>query len=193
MSSIGDVTRLLQQLKAGDRQAVQPLWDRYFRRLVGLARERLRGMPRAARDEEDLALSAFDSFCRAAEAGRFPRLDDSLDLWKVLSMIARRKVCDQVEHDGREMRDHQRTRPLDDEEIQKIFDTEPCPDEAAVLAEEMSRLLGLLTDRVMRDIAVRKLEGYTNKEIAKELNWSLATVERRLPLIREIWQRELPA
>ncbi|MBI1915085.1 MAG: hypothetical protein HYS12_10160 [Planctomycetes bacterium] len=76
MSSAGDVTRWLQQLKAGDHDAVQPLWERYFRRLVGLARDRLRKLPRRTADEEDVALSAFDSFCRRAEEGRFPRLDD---------------------------------------------------------------------------------------------------------------------
>ena len=56
MSSAGDVTRWLEQLKAGDREAAQPLWEQYFRRLVGLARERLRhrGLPRAAGDEEDV-------------------------------------------------------------------------------------------------------------------------------------------
>src|SRR5262249_47776007 len=71
-----DVTFSPGRLKEGDRAASQALWERYFRRLVGLARERLRGWPRAAADEADVTLSAFDSFCRAAEAGRFPRLDN---------------------------------------------------------------------------------------------------------------------
>src|SRR5262245_56797441 len=94
MSSDGDVTLWLRQLRAGDREAAQPLWERYFRRLTALVRDRLRGLPRAAADEEDVALSAFDSFFRRAEAGRFPRLDDRDDLWQLLLLIATRKACD---------------------------------------------------------------------------------------------------
>jgi DNA-directed RNA polymerase specialized sigma24 family protein len=190
---MGDVTRLLHRLKAGDRQAAQPLWEHYYRRLVGLARQRLRGMPRACRDEEDVVLSAFDSFCRAAEQDRFPRLKDSLDLWEVLAMITRRKACDLGEHEQREIRDHRRTQPLDGEGERGPFSAEPDPAEAAEMAEELGRLLGLLSDEQMRSIAVGKMEGHTNREIAGLLGCSLATVGRRLPLIREIWRRELPA
>src|SRR5689334_5020484 len=70
------VTNWLGRLTGGDPAAAGPLWDRYFPRLVELARARLRAFPRRAADEEDVALSAFDSFCRDAAAGRFPRLGD---------------------------------------------------------------------------------------------------------------------
>jgi hypothetical protein len=80
MSSTGSVTCWITQLKAGQRQAVQPLWQRYFGQLVIRAWQKLRGLPRRAADEEDVALSAFDNFCRAAEEGRFPDLADRDDL-----------------------------------------------------------------------------------------------------------------
>jgi hypothetical protein len=67
MSSPGSVTCWIQQLKAGERAATQALWESYFQRLVARARRQLAGVPRRAADEEDVALSAFDSFCRAAE------------------------------------------------------------------------------------------------------------------------------
>src|SRR5215471_11580657 len=76
------VTHWIGLLQAGDVAAAQPLWERYFARLVELARSRLRGAGRRVADEEDVALSAFDSFCRGAMGGRFPRLTDSADLWK---------------------------------------------------------------------------------------------------------------
>ena len=72
MSSDGSVTGWLGRLRAGDPSAAQQLWQRYFQRLVGLARQKLRDVPRRVADEEDVALSAFDSFCRNAEQGRFP-------------------------------------------------------------------------------------------------------------------------
>jgi hypothetical protein len=43
MPSPGSITALLEHLQAGDHEAAQPLWERYYPRLVGLARERLRG------------------------------------------------------------------------------------------------------------------------------------------------------
>src|ERR1043165_6145431 len=88
------VTHWLGQLKAGDWGAAEPLWQRYFPKLVALARARLAGLPRRAADEEDVALSAFDSFCRDAAAGRLPRLDDRDDLWRVLLFITGQKAVD---------------------------------------------------------------------------------------------------
>jgi hypothetical protein len=87
MSPDGSVTCWLALLQAGEPAAVQPLWERYFRRLVSLARKLLDKSPRAAADEEDVALSAFNSFCREAEAGRFPRLADRDSLWRLLVVL----------------------------------------------------------------------------------------------------------
>jgi DNA-directed RNA polymerase specialized sigma24 family protein len=193
MSSVGEVTHWLHQLKAGEQRAAQPLWERYFRRLVGLARERLGTLPRAGTDEEDVALSAFDSFCRRAAAGRFPRLDDRDDLWGLLVLIATRKVYDLVEYEQREKRDHRRTQALADEAADRLFSAGPDPAEAAEAAEETGRLLGLLPNRALKELAVRKLEGRANQEIAKLMGCALTTVERRLALIRMFWERELPA
>jgi DNA-directed RNA polymerase specialized sigma24 family protein len=189
---MGDVTHWLHQLKAGDRAAARPLWERYFRRLVGLARERLRGLPRAGRDEEDLALSAFDSFYRAAEAGRFPHLDDSLDLWQVLSLIASRKAYDLVQQLGRMQCDYRRTQPLDGEDVPEPMSKELDPAEIAELTEATGRLLALLPDDRSRFVALRKLEGYTNEEIKQLQGCALVTVERELRLIRKFWKQELP-
>src|SRR5262245_44675075 len=84
VSSVGTGSCWIAQLKAGDAAAAQRLWEGYYRRMVGLARAKLRSVPRAAADEEDVALSAFDSFCQGAEGGRFPRLGDRDDLWQLL-------------------------------------------------------------------------------------------------------------
>src|SRR5262249_13800208 len=68
------------------------------------ARARLRGAPLAAADEEDVALSAFKSFCRAAGEDRFPKLADRDDLWQVLAMLVGRKAADLREREGCEKR-----------------------------------------------------------------------------------------
>jgi RNA polymerase sigma factor (sigma-70 family) len=190
MSSEGSVSRWLDRFLTGDSDAVRQLWQRYFHRLVALARQRLRQLPRAAADEEDVALSAFDSFCRRAEQGLFPQLDDRDDLWQVLLLITARKVCDLAKHERRLRRDWRRTQPLEGADVREPISAEPDPATAAEVAEESRRLLALLPDDQMRTIAVRKLEGHTNEEIAKSLGCSLATVERRLKLTRKYWQQD---
>src|SRR5262249_36591549 len=104
MAPDGSVTRWIDLLKEGNHAAAQPLWDAYYQRLVTLARARLRGVSRRAADEEAVALSSFDSFCRGAARGRFPRLEDRDDLWQLLVVITVRKACDLVRHEGRKSR-----------------------------------------------------------------------------------------
>jgi len=70
MTTSGSVTHWLQLLQAGEDSAARQIWERYFPRLVGLAREKLRGADGRMADEEDIALSVFDSFCRGIEQGR---------------------------------------------------------------------------------------------------------------------------
>ncbi len=204
MTPDASVSTWIGQLKAGEREAAQELWQRYFRRLVGLARKRLEGHSRRVADEEDVALSAFDSFCRAAENGRFPQLDDRDDLWQMLVVITVRKAFDLVEHDraakrgGGKVLGESALRNLIGSEselrnIERIVGHEPSPEFAAQLTERMEHLFSLLRDRDLERIAQMKLEGWTNAEIAAELACVPRTVERRLRLIREIWAGEITA
>jgi DNA-directed RNA polymerase specialized sigma24 family protein len=192
----GSVTALLERLKNGDHEAVRLLWQRYYPRLVALARKKLQGMPRRAADEEDAALSAFNSFCRRAEQGQFPDLKDRDGLWALLVILAARKAADLVKYQHREKRGGGRVhgdsalRPADGDGGPGGFDglegDDPTAEEAALLAEEVESLLGRLRDSALRQVAVWKLEGYTNAEIAERQGCSLPTVERRLALIRRL-------
>src|SRR5262249_10375897 len=102
----GSVTCWLGNLREGDLAAAQPLWERYFSRLVVVARGRLKRMRRATagEDEEDAALSAFNSFCAGAARGRFPQLTDRDDLWRLLVVITARKAMAQAQREGRKKR-----------------------------------------------------------------------------------------
>jgi len=202
MSSMGSITRLFNRLQLGDRAGVQQLLELYFRRLVGLARKKLGDLPRRAACEEDVALSAFDSFCRAAEQGRFPHLGDRDELWQLLVLITARKVSDLRQHEGRDKRDWRRVHEAalgggaessgPGAAFSDLFSREPDPAFAAEVAEESRRLLDVLADEELRQIALRKMEGFTNEEIAAQLDLALATVERRLRRIRKCWEKELP-
>ena len=93
----GSVTRWIGDLKAGDGAAAAALWERYFDRLVRLARKRLASRAGGVEDEEDAALSAFESFCAGLARGRFTELGDRDDLWKLLVVITARKAAAQVD------------------------------------------------------------------------------------------------
>jgi DNA-directed RNA polymerase specialized sigma24 family protein len=197
MSSDGSVTQWLHQLRAGDAAATQGLWGRYYQALVELARHKLRGQPRGPADEEDAALSAFDSFCRHAQAGRFPLLQDRDDLWRLLVVITARKVIRLIERERAQKRGGGRVRAeadlpgANDEALARIVGHEPTPAFAAQVAEECQRLLDLLADPQLRAIAVWKMEGHTNDEIAAWLDCSPFTVSRKLGRIRGAWGREV--
>src|SRR3954463_3922180 len=104
MDDHGSVTLWLGALRAGDLDAAQPLWERYFAQLVRLARARLRATPRTDADEEDAALSAFDSFCDGAAHGRFPSLADRDELWRLLVVLTARKAAAQARRQRRQKR-----------------------------------------------------------------------------------------
>ena len=191
MSSFGPVTVWLEAMKAGDGAAAQRLWEGYFQKLVGLARQKLRGRPAAAADEEDVALSAFESFCRAAADNRFPQLHDRQDLWQILVLLTVRKTNHLIQHERAQKRGSGSVRHLSDLEAagREVSGGEPTPEFAAQFAEEYRRRLeGLSAD--LRQVALAKMEGYSNVEIAARLHVVERTVERRLELIRKLWHEE---
>ena len=59
------------------------------------------------------------------------------------------------------------------------------------MAEECGRLLALLRDDTLREIALKKMEGYTNDEIACQLGCVRQTVTRKLDIIRRKWGEEV--
>jgi DNA-directed RNA polymerase specialized sigma24 family protein len=184
----------------GDPAAAEKLWQRYFHRLVGLARKKLQHTPRGAADEEDVALSALDSFCRRAQQGQFPDLQDRDDLWHFLLVITVRKALNQAKYERRQKRSgatpYAPTRSRgdsssDETALEQILSSEPTPESAAQMAEEYTRLLEGLGDAELRSIALLKLEGNTTGQIAAKLGRARRTVERRLQLIRRTWEQEL--
>lgn len=198
MSEHDSVTHWLGGLKAGRHEDVERLWDRYFTRLVRLAGARLPNHARRAFDEEDVALSAFRSFCGRAERGQFPDLADRDDLWRLLAVITARKVIGAIRHQTRHKRGGGRVVGEsallgdDGDGMAQFLSTEPTPEDAARFADDYERLFAKLGDETLRRIARRKLEGYSSSEIAQELGTSSRTVDRKLNLIRAIWDQEAP-
>jgi RNA polymerase sigma factor (sigma-70 family) len=194
-SSDGSITRWFEGLKSGDRAAVGPLWDEYFARMVALARAALRpGTPGlAVADEEDAALSAFQSFCAGAVVGRFAHLSGREELWRLLAVITVRKARAQVRRQRRRKRGGgQVLRETDlGAAIEDIPTPGQGPDVAVLAAEELARLLDRLGDETLRRVAVWRMEGYRCEEIAERLGCSRRTVARQLALVRKLWAEDL--
>src|SRR5262249_39082933 len=129
--------------------------------------------------EEDVALSAFNSLCLGAERGRFPDLDDRADLWRLLAVLTIRKAIDV-------QRRHRPRETSGDPDLEQFLSAEPPPELVAEMAEDYQRLLGRLDDE-LRSIALWKVEGYTNDEIAQRLGCVVRSVERKLQRIRILW------
>jgi DNA-directed RNA polymerase specialized sigma24 family protein len=197
---MGSITYWIGRLKDGDPAAAQKLWEDYFQRLVTLARTRLQAAPRRAADEEDVALSAFHSFCRGAGEGRFPRLDDRDDLWQLMVLLTARKASNLVRQERRQKRGSGKVYNASalpasghagrEAALLDLIGREPDPSFAAQVAEQCRRLVQLLGDSTLQAVALWKMEGHTNEEIAAKLGRSTVTVERKLALIRSIWEAE---
>ncbi len=200
MSADDSVTQWIAKLGAGNVAAAQAIWNRYFERLAYYARRKLNKVPRRVADEEDIALSALDSFCRGAAAGRFPRLTDRHDLWGLLITIATRKVYAQMRRQragkrgGGKVRGESVFLPVNGESgltcIGEMMSREPTPEAVNMVAENCQRLLDALGDDTLRQVALLKLEGFTSDEIAAKLDCVTRTVERKLERIRLKWEKE---
>ncbi len=196
-----DVTQWLGRLADGDQSAAERLWQRYFERLVRLARRKLGDHNRRMADEEDVALSAFKSFFQANAAGRFPRLADRDDLWKLLVTITARKAVAQLRRDYSKKRGGGAVRGESifahndwsdrDLGVDGVMGQEPTPEFTALVTEECQQRLDSLVEEPLRRIALLKLEGYDNHEVAAELKCSVRTVERKLRRIQEKWSLDV--
>jgi DNA-directed RNA polymerase specialized sigma24 family protein len=190
---------MVERLKAGDQEAVNNLWNEYFPRLVKLARSKMRVTGRRVDDEEDVALSALDSFCRAVARGRFSQLEGRDNLWASLARIAACKVADRVERNKAQKRGGGRVRgdsilvgqasAGSAAGFDRLEGRDQPPDVAALLAEEVERRLQRLEDVAdpdLRRVAELRMAGLTRNEVARALKCSVPTVDRRLSLIRAL-------
>lgn len=189
-------THFVDRLKQGDEGAATPLWHSCVQRIMAIARRKLGTLPRRISDEEDIALSAFHSFCRGAANGKFAKLNNRQDLWNILAVIISRKVNRQIEYLTAQKRGPGQVRGdsvfLGNDSIHRAGlaqfpDNQPPADVTVMLEEEFEQLLEQLYDQQLRQIALMKLEGYSNQEIAEHLGRHTRSVERKLKIIRDIW------
>jgi len=189
------VSQWLLHLAEGDDDAAQNIWNDYFGKLVSLARRKLGGIPNRDYDEEDVAISAMNSFYQGMAQHKFDHVHNRDDLWKLLVTITVRKATARRRSYFAEKRGGGRVRgesifrhPEDDQGgLAYVLGTEPTPELAAGVAENCRQMLDQLQDETLRQVALWTLEGYRTEEIAEKLGCVRRTVERKLERIREIW------
>lgn len=180
------------QISSFDEQSAEDIWNQYFERLLRFATHQMRGMPKAASDEEDITLSVLKSVCLSIRDGRLQELNADNGLWKLLVVICKRKIANQYAYQRREKRDIARSQSIDRDLrlLKELQSREIQPEILLEFDERLEELFSRLGKDVLKKIALAKIQGFTNQEIAGEMECSLSTVERKLRVIRAIWSQE---
>ena len=200
---IGSVTQLIAHLQSEDSslgdEAARRIWERYLPRLLTLARHHLDRRIRVIQDEEDVVQSMGRSFFKRVRRGDFD-LGDRDALWALLVTVTLNKVRNAADHHFAAKRDVRRKQPIPSSDESRSDaphealvreSDEPTPAEAAALNEALERRLRDLPEPDLRQVALMKLEGYTNREIAEALRCGERSLERKLNLIRKRWEAAL--
>jgi DNA-directed RNA polymerase specialized sigma24 family protein len=191
-------TYWLPALQQGNERAAERLWQTYFLKTVRLAKRHMTGLRLRAADEEDVALSAMNSFCRMAQDREDP-IADSTELWKLLATIVRRKANKERQRQFADKRQEHRlagesgfSPKRDDHEtdesagLAQVAGREPSPELALDLAETWERILSLPD---AEEIVILKRDGYSNSEIAAKMGCSTRTVQRGIEKIKKEWEQ----
>jgi RNA polymerase sigma-70 factor, ECF subfamily len=178
--------------------AAQAIWDRFTADLLALCGRSLSQRIRVKADPEEVVQSAYQSFFKRQARGQFD-LKDRHELWNLLVTITLRKARNLANHYTAALRDIAREQPQGEEEsdeggtlpapmwmLTRMDRSEPTPAEAALFNEEFELRLVSLPEG-LRQIALWKLEGYTNQEIAAQIGRTERTVENELSRIRRRW------
>lgn len=196
-SGLGSISRAIVDLKAQNDRGAEKIWRRFFEQLCAYADQRIAPRYRRHFDEHDVANSAFYVLFDGIKKGRFAKLNNREELWQLLTVIAARKACNARKHHDRQKRGGGKVlgggalsagiREQLSGFLNCAEPTSPCQQ-----VEQTSQdLLKILPDDSLRRIALWRLAGYSNAEIAEKLGCVTRTVERKLSLIRMLWAREL--
>jgi RNA polymerase sigma-70 factor (ECF subfamily) len=183
---------VMARLRAGDEAAAREVFQRFVQKLVRLARRQFDAVLRRKVDPEDVVQSAYKSFFLRYGEGKLA-VESWGNLWGLLTLITMRKCLDRVEYlraAGRDVKREAAAHPgaAGAGPWWEPIAREPTPEEAAVLAETVERLLRDL-DAGERPILEMSLQGYTTQEISQRLVLAERSVRRLRQRIRKQLER----
>jgi DNA-directed RNA polymerase specialized sigma24 family protein len=182
---------LLERVRAGDEQAAEVVFCRYFKRLTLLARSRLSARLARRTDPEDIVLSVYRSFFVEARAGRFI-LSRGGDLWRLLASITRHKLLRQARRELADRRSIDVELPLGQVDEGRFLrrENEATPEDAVALADELEHIFSSL-DALGRRVLELRLQAAQLSEIAEDTGRSERMIRRTLVQIRELMAKRL--
>ena len=194
---MNSVTLWIRAFERHDDSAAQALFDKYFERLVALARRKMSKTSRRVIDEEDVAITAFHELLACIRSGSVPQVKDRKHLWRLLVKITEHRAFDAIRKLNSQRRGAGRVRGesvfvgssanRQHAGIAEIPDEQPSPEFADCMAEEYQHLMARLEDDGLRKIAGLVMAGYSTAEIAEKINRTQRTVQRRIKMIQQVW------
>lgn len=202
MSNVASVSQWLEELKGNDPKAAEKLWIRYVEKVARLARRHFVGRRGRVANEDDVIAEVFTDFLHGVRDGRFPRLSNRNDLWQLLVLLTERKAVDQLRRHSASKRGgglvagesaFEKTGKVGSviQGIGQVVGGEPSPEFAVELADLFAHLLQALGDETLRTIARDTIAGHTQEEIAHAVGLSIPSIQRKLRIIRQCWEKEL--
>lgn len=192
MANSQTVTGLLLDVRNGNDEAIERLFDLYLTRLEMIGRQTYRSkfadVHRPVEDEEDAAISALETFCAALRSGKVNQVANRHQLWKLLVTITIRKIYDQRERATAQKRGGKGEIRKSSEDLEELLSKLPAPDAAAELSDNYNEAMRVLADDRQRRIVSLDMQGKTREEIAEELGVTERTVYRELSDSREKWE-----
>ncbi len=177
------ITRWFVRLRDGDERAAEILWQHYFPKLIAVAKHRFGADRDPVYGADDAVASVFHLLWNGARQGRYADVGGRDELWRILVTATRRKIIDRVRRENATKRGGAKL----EQPVKELSSPEATPEMLCLMDERLNELLGALRNDDLRRIALWRLEGYSNVEIARELDLSERTIERKLRLIREDW------
>jgi len=182
---------LINLWRQGDEDAARQIVERYIDRLLLLARRRISQRLASRVDAEDIVQSVFRTFFHRVKDGQFTFAEQD-DLCKLLVRITLHKTLRQVAFHKAAKRDpgletdqgeHHR------EQLMALLDGEPTPEATVAFVDQLEHFLGQLQPQE-RQILEMRLQGYSNDEIAKQLNVYDRKIRRVIEHIRAVAEKE---
>ena len=190
-SSVSD---WIESLREGDPSAADKLWRRYHAALVTEARARIAKAGRFATgvEADDVLQSVFTNVFQRISEGEYPEIDRR-GLWSLLIVATERRVYSRLRHANAVKRTppgDMLTLGDDSLDLEDILVARATIATAHELVLVVAEFLGDLSTE-LHEIAKMRIEGYSIAEIAAKIDKSVATVERRLELIRKKLKRTM--
>ncbi len=197
----GSVTVSLKGIVMGEEESVGFLAGRYFSQIETYANYLILGRKTLA-DGEDIANTVLHLFFKGVKGGRFREVKDRDALWRLLVTMVARKVIDEARHETRQKRGGGKVKIEADMgsssrsesamvSIDHIKGDEKLPELGLMVNEQYEYLVEKLKTPTRKEIIRLRLLGYTNQEVAEELNISIRHVEKTNQDAREILEGRL--